>query len=215
MVAALRDDRRGLLVAAITAAGLASARHDAAAKRKKKGKKSKPPTCPQGVDQLRIAFSCPTPVDQAYTSGNDVVRLGQVFAPTRSGKLRAVIVAINVFNSPLAGDFLVQLVRSNDGVAPSAAAADVLAAVSVPKQDVPNGRSLLFAAFPSGPQVNRGSAYAFALRPPRPVDPEVNSGVGVLDAVSGCGSLAYVENTPGTFTPVELGFGFQFSVLVG
>ncbi|MFN8590363.1 MAG: hypothetical protein U0031_02795 [Thermomicrobiales bacterium] len=215
MAATLRDTRRDLLVTAAMVTGLAITSPAATAKRKP-GKKKKRKPCPPGVDQLRVAFSCPTLVDAFYVSGDGVIRFGQVFIPARSGKLRALIVAIDVFNPDLAGDFLVQLVRTNDGMVPSAAAVDVLAAVTVPKGDVIAGRSILFAAFPSAPQLTQGTAYAFALRLPAPVDPEVSSGVAVRMANTKCGSIACFEPTPGSFVPLPPGgFGYQFSVLVG
>lgn len=214
MAATLRDTRRDLLVTAALVTGLAIAAPEATAKRTS-SKKNKRRRCPQG-GHPRVAFSCPTPVDTFYVAGNGEIRFGQVFTPARSGKLRALIVAIDVFNLALAGDFLVQLVRSNDGVVPSAAAADVLATVTIPKEVLSSGKSILFATFPTEPQLNAGTAYAFALRPPRPVDPEVRSGVALRMANTSCGTVACLESTPGSFTPVPPGgFGFQFSVLIG
>jgi hypothetical protein len=205
-------DRR--VFAAATAAfglGAAAIPHGSVARRrgKRKKKRSSASPCPPAVVRpLRSAFDCSTSPSEDYAVRSRVARYAQAFTPTRGGELRAIVLQVFPPASPGVGDFVMQLLRADGGV-PSAAAADVLATVAVPYDDVSAGWAFLVASFPPGTRIDEGTSYAFALTTPtEPV------GLRVPTGPSRCGTVGYVEEPEGTFVPLGDDAAFRFAVLV-
>ena len=145
-------NRRGVLTgsAALALAGALSAlpRSVEAAKKKPKKKPKKP--------ALKSAFTCaPSDVDDLVFFGI-FDRFAQSFTASRSGTLREIRVLINKDAS--GGDYVVQLVRM-EGNLPSRNPFDVLAAATIPDEEVPFGDATLVAKF-AATRLEQGTSYA-------------------------------------------------------
>jgi hypothetical protein len=124
------------------------------AKKKRKKRKKKP-----GSPALQLAYECPGPPESVGTFLL-ISRVAQVFAAERSGTLRRIQFHINK-DAGSAGDYVVQLVRVDSGT-PSSVATHILAGITIPNADVPDGESTLAADF-LGPELTAGTEYAAAI----------------------------------------------------
>lgn len=122
-----------------------------AKKKRKKKKKKKPP--------LALAYECPGPPED-FGTYNNISRVAQVFVAARSGTLRRIEFLVDKATGS-SGDYVVQLLRVDTGT-PSQAATHVLAGITIPDADVPDGESTLAAHF-NGPELEAGAEYAAAI----------------------------------------------------
>ena len=151
--------RGAAILAALAGSGLAAlgalrGQDDAQAKKKHKKKKK-----PKKAPSLVLAYQCPAPAE-SFGTYNTISRVAQVFSATHGGTLRRIQFRIDNGDFD-AGDYVVQLLRVEDGT-PSHLATHILAGLTIPAADVPQGESTLTANF-NGPELTAGTEYAAAI----------------------------------------------------
>jgi hypothetical protein len=148
----IAESRRRVLTGTaelVLAGALTALPSRSAAAAKKKPKKKKPPA-------LKSAFTCAAPEADDFVEGNFLSRYAQPFTASRGGTLREIRVLINKAIS--GSDYQVQLVRMAGNV-PSNGPFDVLAAATIPDDQVPTGNTTLVAKFAATTLV-QGTEYA-------------------------------------------------------
>jgi hypothetical protein len=135
---------------------------NAGAKKRRKKQRKKKRTQSWNGPSAALAYECAGPGSASLLNG-PTARVAQLFTATRDGSLRRIEIPVEK-DGGSSGDWLIQLVRAADRT-PGHEPLDVLAAVTIPDDQVPEGVSKLTGNF-RGTRLDAGAEYAAVISRP-------------------------------------------------